>query len=85
MLCRYGRHCHPLRPNARKAALEWLNSTKVLDTLSRWPEVDREDASLTAGAVSLLSKAVSDWPENENPRSLASVARWKTVWRVLAG
>ena len=67
MLCRYGRHCHPLRPNARKAALEWLNSTKVLDTLSRWPEVDREDASLTAGAVSLLSKAVSDWPENEKP------------------
>ena len=32
MLSRYGRHCHPLRPNARKAALEWLNSTKVLDT-----------------------------------------------------
>lgn len=67
MLSRYGRHCHPLRPNARKAALEWLNSTKVLDTLSRWPEVEREDAGLTAGAVTLLSKVVSDWPENEKP------------------
>ncbi|WP_329911755.1 type VI secretion system protein TssA [Serratia quinivorans] len=67
MLSRYGRRCHPQRPNARKAALEWLNSTKVLDTLSLWPEVDRDDAGLTVGAVDLLTSAVADWPDNEKP------------------
>ncbi|MFC0227690.1 type VI secretion system protein TssA [Serratia aquatilis] len=67
MLNRYGQHCHPHRPNARKAALEWLNSTKMLDTLSLWPEVDRNDAGLTAGAINLLADAVSHWQDNERP------------------
>ncbi|TDN50103.1 type VI secretion system protein VasJ [Buttiauxella sp. JUb87] len=67
MLSRYGQLCHPQRPNARKAALEWLNSAKVLDTLSQWPEVDRDDASLTVGAVNLLAATVADWPDNEKP------------------
>ncbi len=67
MLSRYGKRCHPQRPVARKAALEWLSSTKMLDTLSLWPEVDRDDAALIAGAISLLANAVSEWPENEKP------------------
>ncbi|MBO1587961.1 type VI secretion system protein TssA [Yersinia wautersii] len=67
MLARYGARCHPLRPVARKGALEWLNSTKVLDSLALWPEVAREDAELTAGTLSLLHGAVSAWPENERP------------------
>lgn len=67
MLSRYGKHCHPLRPNARKAALEWLSSTKIQDTLSLWPEVDRDDAGLIAGAISLLAESVTDWPEKEKP------------------
>jgi type VI secretion system protein VasJ len=67
MLSHYGKRCHPLRANARKAALEWLNSSKMLDTLSRWPEVGRDDAGLTAGAVSLLAESVAGWPENEKP------------------
>ncbi|WP_151995255.1 type VI secretion system protein TssA [Buttiauxella massiliensis] len=67
MLSRYGKRCHPQRPVARKAAMEWLSSTKMLDTLSLWPEVDRDDAALIAGAISLLANAVADWPENEKP------------------
>ena len=67
VLMRYGRQTHPQRANARKAALEWLNSARVLDTLLLWPEVDRDDAALTAGAVSLLANAVADWPDNERP------------------
>jgi len=67
MLMRYGRQTHPQRPNARKAALEWLNSAKILDTLLLWPEVDPDDAALTAGAISLLVNAVADWPDNERP------------------
>ncbi|CQD33884.1 type VI secretion system protein TssA [Yersinia mollaretii] len=67
MMTRHGALCHPLRPVARKGALEWLNSSKVLDSLTLWPEVVREDAALTAGALSLLHTAVTLWPENEQP------------------
>ncbi len=58
MLTRYGQACHPRRPAARKAALEWLNSVKVIDTLLLWPEVDSNDAGLTVGAINLLESAV---------------------------
>ncbi|EGY9847413.1 type VI secretion system protein TssA [Escherichia coli] len=67
MLTRYGQACHPRRPTARKAALEWLNSAKVIDALLLWPEVDSNDAGLTAGAISLLESTVADWPEAEKP------------------
>jgi type VI secretion system protein VasJ len=67
MLIRYGQACHPRRPVARKAALEWLNSAKVIDALQLWPEVDSNDAGLTAGAINLLQSAVADWPEAEKP------------------
>lgn len=72
MLTRFGLRCHPLRPNARKAALEWLNSARVTDTLALWPEVDRDDAGLTVGAITLLASVFADWPEDEKP-SLAGL------------
>lgn len=67
MLTRFGQTCHPQRPVARKAALEWLNSAKVLDSLALWPEVVRDDAGLMAGALRLLADRVSDWPETDRP------------------
>ncbi|SAR15074.1 type VI secretion protein [Klebsiella pneumoniae] len=67
MLTRYGQACHPRRPAARKAALEWLNSAKVIDAMLLWPEVDSNDAGLTAGAINLLQSVVADWPEAEKP------------------
>lgn len=67
MITRFGSLCYPLRPVARKSALEWLNSAKVLDSLALWPEVARADAELTAGALYHLHVAVSHWPENEQP------------------
>lgn len=67
MLSRYGECCHPLRANARKSALEWLNSTRMQDTLSRWPEATREQTAQTAAALSLLDAQLEGWPENERP------------------
>lgn len=67
MLSRYGEHCHPLRANARKSALEWLNSTRMQDTLSRWPEATREQTAQTAAVLSLLDAQLEGWPENERP------------------
>lgn len=67
MLSRYGLDCHPQRPHARKAALEWLNSSKMMDALLLWPEVERNDAGLTVGAFMLLNQVTADWPEDEKP------------------
>lgn len=67
MLERFGQQLYPRRVKARIAALEWLNGAKVVDLLSRWPEVDRNDARLTAGAISLLHHTIAGWPEDEQP------------------
>jgi len=67
MLTRYGDRCHPRRSNARKSTLEWLNSTKIQDTLSRWPDATREQTSQTAAALCLLDMLLEKWPESERP------------------
>jgi type VI secretion system protein VasJ len=81
MLIRYGQACHPRRPVARKAALEWLNSAKVIDA-AVMAEVDSNDAGLTAGAINLLQSAVADWPEAEKPSFAGFVPHLKTAWHV---
>ena len=67
MLRHFGKDCHPRRANARRAALEWLNSARMLDTLARWPEVDHDDTLMTAGALCLLNEVTADWPDDERP------------------
>lgn len=66
-ITRYGESVYPVRPTARKAALEWLNGAKVLDSLALWPEVTHQDTGLTVGALCLLEDAVAGWPENDRP------------------
>lgn len=41
---RYAGEVLPVRANSRKMALEWLNSGKVLDSLSLYPEVVKAEA-----------------------------------------
>ncbi len=67
MLNRYGEHCHPHRTHARKSALEWLNSTKIQDTLSRWPDATRQQTSQTAAVLCLLDRQLENWPQSERP------------------
>jgi len=67
MLARYGEQCHPRRPNARKSAIEWLNSTKIQDRLSLWPDASREQTSQTAAVLSELDTQLEKWPEDERP------------------
>lgn len=82
MLNQSGARCHPHRASARLAALEWLNSDKVLDAFSRWPDVTREDTAKTAAALCLLETALMHLPEEERP-SLAGLQR--TLETRLAG
>lgn len=67
LLERYGEHCHPRRPLARKSALEWLNSSRMKDAFSLWPDATREQTSQTAAALSLLESLLESWPENDRP------------------
>ncbi|HDU9761875.1 TPA: type VI secretion system ImpA family N-terminal domain-containing protein, partial [Klebsiella pneumoniae] len=53
LLQRYGMQLYPQRDRSRKAALEWLAGTRILDSLSLFPEVVREDARRTVGALLL--------------------------------
>ncbi|WP_208728364.1 hypothetical protein, partial [Oceanidesulfovibrio indonesiensis] len=62
------------RSNARLTALEWLNSDKVLDAFSRWPDVTREDTASTAAALCLLEEALANLSDSERP-SFAGLLR----------
>ncbi|MDT0178556.1 type VI secretion system protein TssA [Enterobacter sp. BRE11] len=74
MLKQAGQYVHPLRSKARLTALEWLNSDKVLDAFSRWPDVTREETAKTAAALCLLGDALSNLPDSEQP-SFAGLLR----------
>lgn len=67
MLEQAGQHCHPRRGTARLAALEWMNSERILDALARWPDVTREETARTASALCLLETALEKLPETEGP------------------
>lgn len=67
LLQRFGMQLHPQRDRSRKAALEWLGGTRVLDSLSLYPEVVREDAQRTAGALLLITDTLEREPEASRP------------------
>ncbi|MEQ7919135.1 type VI secretion system protein TssA [Xanthomonas sp. WHRI 1810A] len=67
MIERYATDVLPQRPNSRKMALEWLAGSKVLDSLSLYPEVVRESAERTAAALAWLESGLENWPEEQRP------------------
>lgn len=54
LIQRYGTQLHSQRERSRKPAMVWLAGSRVLDRLSLWPEVVRDDALRTAGALLLI-------------------------------
>jgi type VI secretion system protein VasJ len=67
LLERYAALVLPARPHSRKMALEWLASSKVLDTLSRYPEVVRDEAERTVAALAWLERELAAWPQDQRP------------------
>jgi type VI secretion system protein VasJ len=67
LLQRYGTQLHPRRERSRKPALEWLAGSRVLDSLSLWPEVVRDDALRTTGALLLIRHSLESEPEASRP------------------
>ncbi|EKY3232787.1 type VI secretion system protein TssA [Cronobacter malonaticus] len=71
LLARFGTSLHPQRARSRQAALEWLAGTRVLDSLSLYPEVTRDDARRTAGALLLIEKALAQEEPAARPSLIA--------------
>lgn len=68
LLARFGMELHPQRDRSRKAALEWLAASRMLDSLLLFPEVVREDAQQTVGALLLINAALSSTPKETQPQ-----------------
>lgn len=67
LLQRYGTQLHPQRERSRKTSLEWLAGSRVLDSLSLWPEVVRDYALRTAGALLLIHDSLESEPDTSRP------------------
>jgi type VI secretion system protein VasJ len=64
----FGEILHPQRATSRKTALEWLAGSRMLDSLSLYPEVDKADFSRIVAALTLIEHGVSTWPEASRPQ-----------------
>ncbi|RWR02607.1 hypothetical protein ED28_07010 [[Pantoea] beijingensis] len=72
MLDRFGAQLHPLRERSRQSALEWLGSSRITDSLSRYPEVDVAIMRRIVGALLLIDSAMRAYDEKMHPQ-LASL------------
>lgn len=64
----FGDALHPQRGNSRKLALEWLAGSRVLDSLSLYPEVAKADFERIVGALALIEDGVGGWDEPTRPQ-----------------
>ncbi|WP_312686893.1 type VI secretion system protein TssA [Kosakonia sp.] len=62
LLQRFGGQLHPQRGRSRTAALEWLCSSRMLDSLARYPEVVKSDTLRIVGALWLTEQTFADVP-----------------------
>lgn len=65
---RFGTQLHPGRDRSRRAALEWLSGSRMTDSLSLYPEVVKEEAIRTAGALALMAQFTENQPEGTRPQ-----------------
>ncbi|HDC4566272.1 type VI secretion system protein TssA [Enterobacter cloacae] len=56
LMLRFDTQLHPQRERSRQGALEWLASSRMLNSLSRYPEVNNSDNERIAGALMLLEQ-----------------------------
>ncbi|WP_300005885.1 type VI secretion system protein TssA [uncultured Cedecea sp.] len=68
LMGRFGASLHPQRARSRKAALEWLAGSRMVDSLSLYPEVVREQALRTVGALLLMAQQAEQETEETQPQ-----------------
>lgn len=64
---RYSVDVLPLRPNSRTLALEWLTSSRVLDSLSLNPDIAKNEAERALAALARLEQGLCAWPQEQRP------------------
>lgn len=67
LIQRFGDTLHPWRANSRKAALEWLAGSRMLDSLSLYPDVTKEEFERITSALLLIEQGVATWEESARP------------------
>ncbi|MFP5426860.1 MAG: type VI secretion system protein TssA [Gammaproteobacteria bacterium] len=65
---RYASGILPVRANSRKMALEWLAGSKVLASLSLYPQVVKAEAERTVAALVWLEHGFNRWPDDQRPQ-----------------
>lgn len=60
LLQRFSGSLHPRRDRSRRAALEWLCSSRMLDSLSLYPEVVQAETLRVAGALWQIEQIMTD-------------------------
>lgn len=68
LLERFGPQLHPQRDRSRRAALEWLAGSRMTDSLTLYPEVVREEAMRTAGALMLIAQITENNSNETRPQ-----------------
>lgn len=68
LMQRFGAQLHPQRGRSRKAALEWLGSSRMLDSLSLYPEVELTTLQRIAGALTLIEQATEQEEDGARPQ-----------------
>lgn len=64
---RYGATLLPARANSRKLAMEWLASSKVLDSLSRHPDGTRAEIERTVASLAWVEQGLNGLPVDQRP------------------
>lgn len=67
LVSRYGDQLLPSRKNSRRAAMEWLAGSKVLDSLSLYPEVDKPKFERILAALTLFEDVITSWEDASRP------------------
>ncbi|EKT56017.1 type VI secretion system protein TssA [Providencia burhodogranariea] len=68
LISRYHDTLLPARPNSRKSAIEWLAGQRVLDSLSLYPEVDRNEFSRIVALLGTIFDEFTTWDESSRPQ-----------------
>lgn len=71
MLVRFGNTLHPLRDRSRKSALEWLGSSRMMDSLALYPEVDMYLMQRITAALLLVEQTFNVLDEASRPNLAA--------------
>lgn len=68
LMQRFSGQLHPQRDRSRKAALEWLGSSRMLDSLSLYPEVELSTLQRIVGALALIEQVTAQEEEDVHPQ-----------------